>query len=387
MIFFPKSFFANWRPKQQSAMGCIPSSNTLAALPEGLLHSFESYELFVGESKAGERWKTPLYFCTRCIKTKPKAVPCLRFWCVFSGVFHRFLLLICGKNLSSHCWRCIPALTAWRGTCRNQTKFFCLFWAICGILIQLLSWSSPRHTRRTPKYIVDMYICISYVYIYIYTHWHRRHESIMNTMFVIVYDCILNYVTACDCIHSFSSFPVVHKAKMPTLGMLMLDQKTSKKELGGFDHPGQAQRYETWVFNMNVQKDGKVKDVHLAVESDCHWVIVFIWQAVSAISWNRKWWKDWRWIFVILENWHLSWRNPSPVAFLPWKCLGGPNTRRRLEVAKFYGETSVSNWGSRSFGDLWRHGFHDVVSILGAEKHQVTSDSQLMLEGKACNSM
>lgn len=41
------------------------------------------------------------------------------------------------------------------------------------------------------------------------------------------------------------------------------------------------------------------------------------------------------------------------------------------------------NWGSRSFGDLWRHGFHDVVSILGAEKHQVTSDSQLMLEGKA----
>ena len=81
----------------------------------------------------------------------------------------------------------------------------------------------------------------------------------MNTMFVIVYDCILNYVTACDCIHSFSSFPVVHKAKMPTLGMLMLDQKTSKKELGGFDHPGQAQRYETWVFNMNVQKDGKVK--------------------------------------------------------------------------------------------------------------------------------
>jgi len=33
-------------------MGCIPSSNTLAALPEGLLHSFESYELFVGESKA-----------------------------------------------------------------------------------------------------------------------------------------------------------------------------------------------------------------------------------------------------------------------------------------------------------------------------------------------
>lgn len=150
----------------------------------------------------------------------------------------------------------------------------------------------------------------------------------MNTMFVIVYDCILNYVTACDCIHSFSSFPVVHKAKMPTLGMLMLDQKTSKKELGGFDHPGQAQRYETWVF----KKMGRWNwllwfwwrwiDVHLAVESDCHWVIVFIWQAVSAISWNRKWWKDWRWIFVILENWHLSWRNPSPVAFLPWKCLG-----------------------------------------------------------------
>lgn len=80
----------------------------------------------------------------------------------------------------------------------------------------------------------------------------------MNTMLVIVYDCILNYVTACDCIHSFPSFPVVHKAKMPTLGMLMLDQKTSKKELGGFDHPGQAQRYETWVFNKNVQKDGKV---------------------------------------------------------------------------------------------------------------------------------
>lgn len=243
-------------------------------------------------------------------------------------------------------------------------------------------------------------ICIFAYLTYIYTHWHRRHESIMNTMFVIVYDCILNYVTACDCIHSFSSFPVVHKAKMPTLGMLMLDQKTSKKELGGFDHPGQAQRYETWVFKKMGRWNSLLWfwwrwiDVHLAVESDCHWVIVFIWQAVSAISWNRKWWKDWRWIFVILENWHLSWRNPSPVAFLPWKCLGKKHTDAPWSrkngggvFAKFYGETSVSNWGSRSFGDLWRHGFHDVVSILGAEKHQVTSDSQLMLEGKAWNSM
>ena len=43
----------------------------------------------------------------------------------------------------------------------------------------------------------------------------------------------------------------------------------------------------------------------------------------------------------------------------------------------------IKNRGGRSFGDLWRHGFHDVVSILGTEKHQVTSDSQLIWEGKA----
>ena len=28
------------------------------------------------------------------------------------------------------------------------------------------------------------------------------------------------------------------KAKLPVLGMLMLDQKSGKRELGGFDHPG-----------------------------------------------------------------------------------------------------------------------------------------------------
>ena len=28
------------------------------------------------------------------------------------------------------------------------------------------------------------------------------------------------------------------KAKLPVLGMLMLDQKSGKREMGGFDHPG-----------------------------------------------------------------------------------------------------------------------------------------------------
>ena len=192
----------------------------------------------------------------------------------------------------------------------------------------------------------------------------------------MTYDCAWLYLELRGCIYSFP-FPV-HKAKLPTLGMLMLDQKTSKKELGGFDHPGQAQRQ---IFNM-FKKMGRWNgllwfwwwwiDVHLAVESDYHWVMMFIWQAVSAISWNRKWWKDWRWRFVILANWHLSWRNPSPAAFLPWKYLG-PNVMfgRGVEL----GFVEHVDWGSRSFGDLWRHGFHDVVPILGTEKHQVTSDS------------
>ena len=287
---------------------------------------------------------------------------------------------------------------------------FCLFWAICGILIQLLSWSSPRHTRRTPKYIVDMYICISYVYIYIYilciyiyTHWHRRHESIMNTMFVIVYDCILNYVTACDCIHSFSSFPVVHKAKMPTLGMLMLDQKTSKKELGGFDHPGQAQRYETWVFNMNVQKDGKVK------------LTFMILMKVNRCSFGSRIWLSLSHCVHLTGSFSYQLKQEVVKGLTLDICHSGKLTPEleksftssisALEVPRFSntrrhalksngGGGSLSftvklqrNWGSRSFGDLWRHGFHDVVSILGAEKHQVTSDSQLMLEGKAWNSM
>lgn len=144
-------------------MGCIPSSNTLAALPEGLLHSFESYELFVGESKAGERWKTPLYFCTRYIKTKPKAVPCLRFWCVFSGVFHRFLLLIGGKILSSHCWRCIPA-----SVCFGP---FVVFWfSFCPGLLQGIPVGLPNILSICiSAYLMYIYIYLMYIYIYIYT--------------------------------------------------------------------------------------------------------------------------------------------------------------------------------------------------------------------------
>lgn len=250
--------------------------------------------------------------------------------------------------------------------------------------------------------ILSICIFAYLMYIYIYTHWHRRHESIMNTMFVSVYDCILNYVTACDCIHSFSSFPVVHKAKMPTLGMLMLDQKTSKKELGGFDHPGQAQRYETWVFNMNVQKDGKVKLTFMILmkvnrcsfgESDCplshcvHLTGSFSYQLKQEVVKG-----------LTLDICHSGKLTPeleksftSSISALEVPRFS--NTRvHALESNGGRGSLSFTvklqrNWGSRSFGDLWRHGFHDVVSILGAEKHQVTSDSQLMLEGKACNSM
>ena len=142
-------------------MGCIPSSNTLAALPEGLLNSFESYELFVGNSKAGAR---PPYFCTKCAYKNKKQNRNLchasdsdvfSFRCV-PHVFVAYLR----KNIIFTSLALYPSSDSMTGNVQKSTKCFCLFWAICGILIQLLSWSSPTHARRTP---------IECRYVWIYT--------------------------------------------------------------------------------------------------------------------------------------------------------------------------------------------------------------------------
>ena len=55
-----------------------------------------------------------------------------------------------------------------------------------------------------------------------------------------VYDCILNYVTASTHSQLCTQDVNVSKATLPILGMLILDQKPSKKDLGDFDHAGQG---------------------------------------------------------------------------------------------------------------------------------------------------
>ena len=116
-----------------------------------------------GRKQGWWKVKDPPVFLYKMYKNKTESCAMPPILMCFFGCFPQVFVAYWRKNLIFTLLALYPS--------------FCLFWAICGILIQLLSWSSPRHTRRTPKYIVDMYICISYVYIYIHIDIDGMNQS------------------------------------------------------------------------------------------------------------------------------------------------------------------------------------------------------------------